>query len=155
MKMNIQDLRWYVFIACWGLWAAIANHWTVKTIFYNFDYYKFAFTASYDDLQAYRFIYPGYRESQNYYAVLQQCNAIVPASKRIQMVLPAEQRKRLEFLEQMARYILYPRNDGDNQSPGDYILVYDVTNYERPEGFKVIKTLTSRACLLGRTGADE
>lgn len=156
---------WVLFL----IWMVMANHLLVKTIFYNLPYFSLAMSVSHEDLQVERFLtnyykafsnyrnlqsyreaHPDYRTSPNFYNILKACTWIIPETKSVQVVVPQYHIGQRDFLEGQARYVLYPRNYGDNRAPGDYILVYGVKDYACPEGFIPVKQFTQDSYLFKR-----
>jgi len=90
------------------------------------------------------------QDSQDYYRILKACDKLLPPQAEITLLLPLEPSKRFQFFEGKGRYILYPRNYGENNSFKKYILVYGVSDFSIPSGYEVIKYFSHNKYLLKR-----
>ena len=135
-------------IFCLMIWALV---WVITSIYFivpEIIYYKVALGFSAETLRAYHVIY--HRETADYYKILKECDQALPPSQELQIILPAEPGHRFMFLREKGRYILYPRNYGDNDTPRDYILVYGQKDYVIPPGYEIIKSFGIDKYLLAK-----
>ena len=65
-------------------------------------------------------------------------------------MLPREPMERYEFLRDRGRYLLYPRNDGDDVTRRDHVLVYGVATYSVPPGYVKVASFGPDKYLLSR-----
>ena len=119
---------------------------TARAIHLNKDYYRWGLHSSLESLRASHAIYDP--ASSDFYRILKICDQMLPLGAELQLVLPAEQQHKFEFLREKARYFLYPRNYGDNTIRKDYILVYQVDDFYRPEGYEALVTFAPDKYLL-------
>ena len=110
---------------------------TVHTLIKETPYYQFALNASTEAIQAFRSSYD--ESSRDFYHVLKTCDNMLPLKAKLQMIFPKDVGKKFLFLTEKGRYILYPRNYGENVIFQDYILIYQVKDLRIPEGYRVLK----------------
>lgn len=89
-------------------------------------------------------------EDADFFYILSRVNALVPAGKEVQLILPEKPAKRAQYLMGKGRFMLYPRNYGDNARAGDYILVYKVSDVQPPGGYRVIENFADDKYLMVR-----
>jgi hypothetical protein len=133
-----------------GILAWLALHlWVlVPTLQSKAGYLRFAVGASSEEIRAFHTRFDP--TSRDWYAVLKACDALLPPGDMLQIVLPEKPQARLEYLRDKARYLLYPRNTGDNATPRPWMLVYRVPDFEPPSGYRVVKRFAPHATLLAR-----
>lgn len=133
-KAKVNPLALVIFSFLWvSIWAFT----TVRTFCRERPYYEFAVSVNFESLQEENTIFD--EHSSDYYAILKSCNQLLPWGEKIQIILPQEWQRYSDFLREKGRYILYPRNYGDNKSPQKYILVYQVSDFQAPKGCRVIR----------------
>ncbi len=147
MKL-IKKLRTYTLLSFLCAWIFLWVRWNITNLSPEIHYYKQAVFAPYENLRATHSIFD--RGSKDYYEILKICDQILPPLEEIQLILPKEPNQKFEFLREKGRYILYPRNYGDNETPRDYILVYGKEDYKIPQGYEVIKAFDHHKYLLGK-----
>ena len=151
MEINLHKTRKSqasFLIAFFIVWAVLYFNSSFKILKIFWKYYGFAIHASASELRAYHSIYN--QDFQDYYQILQMCDTFLPPPEPLQIVLPPQPQRRFEFLREKGRYILYPRNYGDNDSPQNYILVYGVQNFKKPEGYEMVRSFGPDKYLLKR-----
>jgi hypothetical protein len=139
-------LRGYLFFACLGIWVARWLLLIVGLVRFESNYFCWALRSPIESLRAFHASYDP--ASSDFYRILKICDQMLPLGAELQIVLPAEQRNKFEFLGGKARYFLYPRNYGDNTIRKDYILVYQVDDFYRPEGYETLVTFAPDKYLL-------
>lgn len=144
----IKKFRIYTLLSFLCAWIFLWVRWNIINLSPEINYYKRAVFATYEDLRAYHSIFDW--DSKDYYEILKACDQLLPPLEEIQLILPEEQKQKFEFLREKGRYILYPRNYGNNKTPRNYILVYEREDYRISEGYAVIKTFGNHKYLLGR-----
>ncbi len=145
----IAGCQIYFLLGFLVIWILFWIRFNILPLEYKINYYKFAAGASAETLRAYHAVYD--KDSLDYYSILKFCDNILPPSAELQIVLPKEPAHKFMFLREKGRYILYPRNYGDNDSGKDYILVYGQKDYLIPQGYKIIKMFDTDKYLLEKT----
>lgn len=141
-------LRGYLFFACLGIWAARWLLLIVGLVRFESNYFCRALRSR-SPIESLRAFHASYDPaSSDFYWILKICDQMLPLGAELQLVVPAEQRNKFEFLREKARYFLYPRNYGDNAIRKDYILVYQVNNFYHPEGYETLMTFAPDKYLL-------
>ena len=144
----LRILRGYLFFACLGIWVA---RWVLTIpghVRFESNYFYWALRSRYP-LESLRALHASYDSaSSDFYRILKICDQILPLGEELQIILPVQQQNKFEFLREKARYFLYPRNYGDNAIRKDYILVYQVNNFYRPEGYETLVTFAPDKYLL-------
>lgn len=139
-------LRGYLFFVCLGIWVAWWLLLIVRLVRFESNYFCWALRFPIESLRAFHASYDP--ASSDFYRILKICDQMLPLGAELQLVLPAEQQNKFEFLREKARYFLYPRNYGDNAIRKDYILVYQVNNFYHPEGYETLMTFAPDKYLL-------
>lgn len=111
-------------------------------------YYHFACRTNSYNLQWFGTIYDNH--TKDYYPILKLCDRLLPEKEEMTIILPREPVHRFEFLRERGRYILYPRNYGNNNELKKYILVYGVKDYEKPHGYVIVENFAQDKYLLKR-----
>lgn len=145
--INIEHL---IFIISIGIWAIFWYRYTWGEITASIPYYNTAITSSLDKMHAMHATYDA--ASRDFYSILKQCDDILPKFEKLRIILNKANTNKYEFLREKGRYFLYPRNYGDNERQANYILVYDVDDFEVPEGYRIHTTFTSGKYLLVKEG---
>ncbi len=139
----------FVFLWIWLFyWVSLAGQ-RVKG---GMGYYQSAIHSSPEELRATHSIPDD--NSRDFYAVLRACDLTLPLGEGLQIILPQEDQKKFAFFTGKARYILYPRNFGDNAALQRHILVYQVKNFHIPEGYQVIRSFGPDRYLLTNRGIE-
>ena len=139
-------LRGYLFFVCLGIWVAWWLLLIVRLVRFESNYFCWALRFPIESLRAFHASYDP--ASSDFYRILKICDQMLPLGAELQIVLPAEQQHKFEFLGGKARYFLYPRNYGDNTIRKDYVLVYQVNNFYHPEGYETLVTFAPDKYLL-------
>jgi hypothetical protein len=128
-------------ILLWGafaLWIAVYLSDVVPTIGKQLPYYRFAISATSKEIRA-RHVAIG-ASSTAFSAMLEECDRLIPTGAKVQMILPSANRTRREYLRDKARYLLYPKNNGNNEIRRPFILTFEVPDFEVPAGYRMIKS---------------
>jgi len=117
-----------IWFAAWLWFITVTFHEEIK-------YYQFALKASLEELHA---VHAAYDEnSEDYFKILMFCDRLLPGREPLQLILPQAHQQEFEFLREKGRYILYPRNYGENTILRNHILVYNVNEWVIPDGYKM------------------
>ena len=111
------------------------------------SYCWFALHSSSEQIRAFNSIYPD-GVSKDFYAILKRCDQILPTDEKLQIILPESPQSKHTFLMAKSRYILYPRNYGNNTIPQNYILVYQRNDFSIPQNYRILKSFGSDRYLL-------
>jgi hypothetical protein len=130
------------------LWLSVIVASTAGTIREHIPYYRFALSADPEALRRYHSRLDP--QTADYYDILQWSVGMLPDGAALQIVLTTEPTYRYEFLRDRARYLLYPRNDGDDGTPRDHILVYGVRDFRTPPGYEEVASFGPQRYLLSR-----
>jgi hypothetical protein len=131
-----------------ALWLTVHAAFTLGTIREHLPYYRFALGADPETLRRHHSRLDP--QTTDWYETLRHCEAALPPGAELQIVLPTEPTYRYEFLRDRARYLLYPRNAGDDRTQRDHILVYGVRDFEAPPGYAQVEYFGPNRYLLSR-----
>lgn len=145
----LSTIKRYAFSTFLVLWMIIWLLSTVGMIRQNGKYYQFAWHASTNTLQAFHSRYDEY--SKDFYGIIKTCDRLLPKDAKLQLILPHDKGRKFEFLRDKGRYILYPRNYGDNTILQKYILVYQIKDFPIPKDYKIIRSFGPDRYLLAKT----
>ena len=130
------------------IWVVVWLGFTVPELVSHSSYLALALRSSTEELRVLHSRYNPDPSCADYPSVLKLCDALLPKGEALQIVIPREPSERFEFLYAKGRYLLYPRNYGNNTVARRYVLVYNVPDYFIPPGCEVIKTFAPHKYLL-------
>lgn len=136
LKTKRINLNRSVLIISFFCWFIIWLSDTIAIISKAKRYYSFAIHA---DIETWRGYYSYDKDSVDFYAIVKECDSILPLQEKLQVILPKDIPKRYDFWAEKARYYLYPRNYGDNETPQKYALIYRAPDFQIPAGYKIVK----------------
>ncbi|MGQ0722488.1 MAG: hypothetical protein ACT4PE_13080 [Candidatus Eiseniibacteriota bacterium] len=139
-----RGLTW----ALLAVWLSVYVAFATGAVREHLPYYRFALSADPETLRRHHSRLDP--QTAEWYETLQFCDALLPPGAELQIVLPTEPTYRYEFLRDRARYLLYPRNTGDDRTLRDHILVYGVRDFETPPGYVQVEFLGPNRYLLSR-----
>jgi hypothetical protein len=131
-----------------ALWLAIHLAFTVPEVRSSSPHYRFALRASPAELRRAHSDFGG--QCEDFYAILMRCDELLEPGAELRIVLPAEPTYRYEYLRDRARYLLYPRNDGEDLTPRAHILVYGARDFQAPPGYERVESFAPHKYLLSR-----
>ena len=145
-RLLFQGLIWGGFI----VWLPIYLWTTIPQIQSHWSYYRFALGASSEAIRSSHV--PFDSASSDFPRILQFCDEVVPPGSGLQILLPRLPLYRYEYLRDKARYLLYPKNYGNNDLQQDFILVYEVAEPAIPDSYRILKRFAPNKVLWVREG---
>lgn len=150
MKLQRPIFSQQTLLVCFSLiWLVIWIQFCFHFVFFKWNYYKFALNVPVEFLHAYHAVYDD--GTVDYYQILKICDRVLPAGEELQIIVPSQPTHRFNFLWAKARYVLYPRNYGNNDESKDYILVYERKDFIIPAGYEKIISFGADKYLLRKT----
>ncbi len=133
MLRSILNYPLRLIFICWFL-AFIFIAWVEVYTYRN--YYRLALSgANWEKLEESKCqIKQGF---VNFFFIIRAVDQRIPRGEKVQLVLP-NKGVLTPFWEQKARYLLYPKNAGDNTIQENFILVYHSPQYVPPWGYEEV-----------------
>lgn len=143
-------MRTYFYRSSAAAWVVIWAWVSAATFVQEGEYIRSAWRLDHETLQSQWSAYD--QTTEDYYEILKALDRMLPPLEEITLILPQEDVTKFKYLQEKGRYILYPRNYGDNRVLKEYLLVYGVSGLSLPQGYETAKRFAEDKYLLKRTG---
>ncbi len=105
------------------VWILTWHHFNWADIKRTLPYYSIAVKSTIEEIREMCCVYDP--ETVDYYRILKFCDKVIPAGKKVRLILPEASPHKHNFLMGKGRYYLYPRYYGNKDEQADYILFYN------------------------------